>query len=91
DEDAMDKEVADQVKDHKRKHDSDDDEGPSAGSNQGRSTKKRRSDSAASGSANPPPKDSEWLGRVVHCITGSMMTIFNVSNHLAARITKMIA
>ncbi|GKF17356.1 hypothetical protein Tco_0062274, partial [Tanacetum coccineum] len=39
-EDAMDKEVADKVKDHKRKHDSDDDEdddddeGPSAGSNQ---------------------------------------------------------
>ncbi|GKA39920.1 hypothetical protein Tco_0732513 [Tanacetum coccineum] len=62
DEDAMDKEVADQVKDHKRKHDSDDDEdddddeGPSAGSNQGRSTKKRRSDSAASGSAKPPPE-----------------------------------
>ncbi|GKC77035.1 hypothetical protein Tco_1127809 [Tanacetum coccineum] len=56
DEDAMDKEVADKVKDHKRKHDSDDDEdddddeGPSAGSNQGRSTKRRRSDSAASGS-----------------------------------------
>ncbi|GKB58262.1 hypothetical protein Tco_0914448 [Tanacetum coccineum] len=63
DEDAMDKEVADKVKDHKRKHDSDDDEdddddeGPSAGSNQGRSTKKRRSDSAASGSAKPPPKE----------------------------------
>ncbi|GJX24926.1 hypothetical protein Tco_0231222 [Tanacetum coccineum] len=63
DEDAMDKEVADKVKDHKRKHDSDDDdedddddEGPSAGSNQGRSTKRRRSDSAASGSAKPPPK-----------------------------------
>ncbi|GJU45905.1 hypothetical protein Tco_1203171 [Tanacetum coccineum] len=61
-EDAMDKEVADKVKDHKRKHDSDDDEdddddeGPSAGSNQGRSTKRRRSDSAASGSAKPPPK-----------------------------------
>ncbi|GJU52531.1 hypothetical protein Tco_1226245 [Tanacetum coccineum] len=37
DEDAMDKEVADKVKDHKRKHDDDDDdddEGPSAGSNQ---------------------------------------------------------
>ncbi|GJR80071.1 hypothetical protein Tco_0150856 [Tanacetum coccineum] len=39
-EDAMDKEVADKVKDHKRKHDSDDDEdddddeGPLAGSNQ---------------------------------------------------------
>ncbi|GKC77433.1 hypothetical protein Tco_1128207 [Tanacetum coccineum] len=30
-------------------------------------------------------KDSvlEWLGRVVHCITGSMMSIFNVSNHLS--------
>ncbi|GJR45134.1 hypothetical protein Tco_1313237 [Tanacetum coccineum] len=65
DEDAMDKEVADKVKDHKRKHDSDDDEdddddeGPSAGSNQGRSTKRRRSDSAASGSAQPPPKDKD--------------------------------
>ncbi|GKF57047.1 hypothetical protein Tco_0170584, partial [Tanacetum coccineum] len=65
DEDAMDKEVADKVKDHKRKHDSDDDEdddddeGPSAGSNQGRSTKKRRSDSAAFGSAKPPPKDDD--------------------------------
>ncbi|GJR80466.1 hypothetical protein Tco_0151251 [Tanacetum coccineum] len=61
----MDKEVADKVKDHKRKHDSDDDEdddddeGPSAGSNQGRSTKRRRSDSAASGSAQPPPKDDD--------------------------------
>ncbi|GKE55967.1 hypothetical protein Tco_1495152 [Tanacetum coccineum] len=61
DEDAMDKEVADKVKEHKRKHDSDDDdedsdddEGPSARSNQG--TKRRRSDSAASGSAKPPPK-----------------------------------
>ncbi|GKE68581.1 hypothetical protein Tco_1526653, partial [Tanacetum coccineum] len=59
------KEVADKIKDHKRKHDSDDDEdddddeGPSAGSNQGRSTKRRRSDSAASGSAHPPPKDDD--------------------------------
>ncbi|GKA54899.1 hypothetical protein Tco_0753848, partial [Tanacetum coccineum] len=65
DEDAMDKEVADKVKDHKRKHDSDDDEdddddgGPSAGSNQGWSTKRRRSDSAASGSAQPPTKDDD--------------------------------
>ncbi|GJY90496.1 hypothetical protein Tco_0505692 [Tanacetum coccineum] len=63
DEDAMDKEVADKVKDHKRKHDSDDDEdddddeGPSTGSNQGRSTKRRRSEYAASGSAQPPSKD----------------------------------
>ncbi|GJS22564.1 retrovirus-related pol polyprotein from transposon TNT 1-94 [Tanacetum coccineum] len=47
DEIAIDKEVADTVKDHKRKHDGDDDdddddEGPPAGSNQGKSTKKRR-------------------------------------------------
>ncbi|GKG63754.1 hypothetical protein Tco_0645147, partial [Tanacetum coccineum] len=44
DEDTMDKEVAGKVKDHKRKHDDDedddDDEGPSAGSNHGRSTKR---------------------------------------------------
>ncbi|GJT91580.1 hypothetical protein Tco_1080425 [Tanacetum coccineum] len=55
----MDKEVADKVKDHKRKHDSDDDddEGPTAGSNQGKSTKRRRHDSGASGSAQPPTKD----------------------------------
>ncbi|GJR09062.1 hypothetical protein Tco_0791714 [Tanacetum coccineum] len=55
DENAMDKEVADTVKDHKRKHDGDDDddddddEGPPAGSNQGKPSKKRRtreSDSA---------------------------------------------
>ncbi|GJS31786.1 hypothetical protein Tco_0492406 [Tanacetum coccineum] len=65
DEDAMDKEVKDRVKDHKRKHDSDDDEdddddeGPSAGSNQGKSTKRRRHDSGASGSAQPPHKDDE--------------------------------
>ncbi|GKA45321.1 hypothetical protein Tco_0738117, partial [Tanacetum coccineum] len=64
-EDAMDKEVADKVKDHKRKHDSDDDEdddddeGPSAGSNQGKSSKRRRHDSGASGSAQPPTKDDE--------------------------------
>ncbi|GJY31778.1 hypothetical protein Tco_0415273 [Tanacetum coccineum] len=47
DENAIDKEVADMVKDHKRKHDGDDnddddDEGPPAGSNQGKSSKKRR-------------------------------------------------
>ncbi|GKG42863.1 hypothetical protein Tco_0479547, partial [Tanacetum coccineum] len=33
-----------------------DNEGPSAGSNQGRSTKRRRPESAASGSAQPPLK-----------------------------------
>ncbi|GJV22408.1 hypothetical protein Tco_1371428 [Tanacetum coccineum] len=59
DENAMDKEVADKVKDHKRKRDSDDDEGPSAGSNQCESTKRGRHDSSASGSAQPPSKDSE--------------------------------
>ncbi|GJU12270.1 hypothetical protein Tco_1134666 [Tanacetum coccineum] len=64
-EDAMDKEVADKVKDHKRKHDSDDDEdddddeGPSAGSNQGKAAKRRRHDSGASGLAQPPTKDDE--------------------------------
>ncbi|GJW99013.1 hypothetical protein Tco_0180821 [Tanacetum coccineum] len=49
DENTMDKEVAETVKDHKRKHDGDDDdddddddEGPPAGSNQGKSAKKRR-------------------------------------------------
>ncbi|GJW24600.1 hypothetical protein Tco_0038411 [Tanacetum coccineum] len=53
DEDAMDKEVKDRVKDHKRKQDSDDDEdddvdeGLLAGSNQGKSTKRRRHDSGA--------------------------------------------
>ncbi|GJX08401.1 hypothetical protein Tco_0196333 [Tanacetum coccineum] len=64
-EDAMDKEVKDRVKNHKRKHDSDDDEdddddeGPSAGSNQGKSAKRRRHDSGASGSAQPPTKYDE--------------------------------
>ncbi|GKF47904.1 hypothetical protein Tco_0141155, partial [Tanacetum coccineum] len=59
-------EVADKVKDHKRKHDSDDDEDDdddeerSAGSNQGRSTKRRRTfDSAAGWSPKPPPKDDD--------------------------------
>ncbi|GJW82886.1 hypothetical protein Tco_0156031 [Tanacetum coccineum] len=64
DENAMDKEVTDKVKDHKRKRDSDDDvddddEGPSAGSNQGESTKRKRHDSSAFGLAQPPFKDSE--------------------------------
>ncbi|GJU34194.1 putative retrotransposon protein [Tanacetum coccineum] len=62
---AMDKEVKDKVKNHKRKHDSDDDEdddddeGPSAGSNQGKSAKRRRHDSGASRSTQPPTKDDE--------------------------------
>ncbi|GKE56404.1 hypothetical protein Tco_1495589 [Tanacetum coccineum] len=53
DEDAMDKEALqlDQT--------DDDDEGPSAGSNQGKSAKRRRYDSGASGAAQPPPKDSD--------------------------------
>ncbi|GKB94801.1 hypothetical protein Tco_0980938 [Tanacetum coccineum] len=54
DEDAMDKEVADKVKDHKRKHDSDDDEdddddeGPLAGSNQVAKTNQGKVDASAS-------------------------------------------
>ncbi|GJX18551.1 hypothetical protein Tco_0221228 [Tanacetum coccineum] len=64
DENAMDKKVADKVKDHKRKRDidddeDDDDEGPSDGSNQGELTKRRRHDSSASGSAQPLSKDSK--------------------------------
>ncbi|GKG42954.1 hypothetical protein Tco_0479638, partial [Tanacetum coccineum] len=68
DEDAMDKEVADKVKDHKRKHDSDDDddEGPSAGSNQGKSAKRRRHDSGASGLVQPPTKDYEQSSKKPH-------------------------
>nr|GFA42506.1 hypothetical protein [Tanacetum cinerariifolium] len=42
DEDAMDKGVVDTVKDHKRKHDDDDDQGPSVGPNQGKQIKRRR-------------------------------------------------
>nr|GEU99102.1 hypothetical protein [Tanacetum cinerariifolium] len=44
DENAMDKRVADTVKNHKRQHDDDknDDEDPSAGPNQGKKTKRRR-------------------------------------------------
>ncbi|GKE40871.1 hypothetical protein Tco_1464276, partial [Tanacetum coccineum] len=47
DENTIDKEVVDTIKDHKRKHDGDDDddddaEGPPTVSNQGKSTKKRR-------------------------------------------------
>nr|GEU87843.1 hypothetical protein [Tanacetum cinerariifolium] len=43
DEDVMDKGVSNTVKDHKRKHnDDDDDEDPSAGPNQGKQTKRRR-------------------------------------------------
>ncbi|GKB88781.1 hypothetical protein Tco_0961053 [Tanacetum coccineum] len=72
DEDAMDKEVKDRIKDHKRKHDSDDDEdddddeGPSAGSNQGKSAKRRRHDSGAYGSAQPPPKNDEQSSKKPH-------------------------
>ncbi|GKA84937.1 hypothetical protein Tco_0806591 [Tanacetum coccineum] len=41
----------------------DDDEGPSAGSNQGKSTKKRRYDLGASEPAQPPTKDDEQSSR----------------------------
>ncbi|GKA76873.1 hypothetical protein Tco_0783334 [Tanacetum coccineum] len=42
DENAMDKGVADTVKNHKRQHDDDDDDDPLAGPNQGKKTKRRR-------------------------------------------------
>ncbi|GKE82849.1 hypothetical protein Tco_1552849, partial [Tanacetum coccineum] len=71
-EDAMDKEVKDKVKDHKRKHESDDneddndDEGPSAGSNQGKSSKRRRHDSGASGSAQPVMEKLDQMVKDFH-------------------------
>ncbi|GJZ57359.1 hypothetical protein Tco_0612853 [Tanacetum coccineum] len=63
DENAMDKEVADTVKDHKRKHDDDDDdddddEGPPAGSNQGKSTKRRRTRESESAKKPSTTKES---------------------------------
>ncbi|GJR57326.1 hypothetical protein Tco_1499488 [Tanacetum coccineum] len=63
DENAMDKEVADTVKDHKRKHDGDDDdddddEGPPAGSNQGKSTKRRRTRESESAKKPSTTKES---------------------------------
>ncbi|GJS78604.1 retrovirus-related pol polyprotein from transposon TNT 1-94 [Tanacetum coccineum] len=65
DENDMDKEVADMVKYHKRKHDSDDDdynndddEGPLAGSNQGKSTKKRRKKESESAKKPSTTKES---------------------------------
>ncbi|GJR64049.1 hypothetical protein Tco_0010114 [Tanacetum coccineum] len=64
DENAMDKEVADKVKDHKRKRDSDDDvddddEGPSAGSNQdSEQSTKNKLDSNASAAQQPPAHTS---------------------------------
>ncbi|GJU58069.1 hypothetical protein Tco_1235835 [Tanacetum coccineum] len=67
DEDAMDKEVADKVKDHKRKHDSDDDEdddddeGPSAGSNQDdQSSKKPRESDASASKQHPALTSTGW-------------------------------
>ncbi|GJR84273.1 hypothetical protein Tco_0155058, partial [Tanacetum coccineum] len=55
-ENAMDKGVADIVKDHKRKHD--DDEDPPAGPNQGKKTKRRRTKV-------PETPDPEWNTRQV--------------------------
>ncbi|GJU75545.1 hypothetical protein Tco_1272615 [Tanacetum coccineum] len=63
DENAMDKEVADTVRDHKRKHDDDDDdddddEGPPAGSNQGKSIKRRRTRESESAKKPSTTKES---------------------------------
>ncbi|GJX61126.1 retrovirus-related pol polyprotein from transposon TNT 1-94 [Tanacetum coccineum] len=63
DENDMDKEVADTIKDHKRKHDNDDDdddddEGPPVGSNQGKSTKRRRTRESESAKRPSTAKES---------------------------------
>ncbi|GKB00898.1 hypothetical protein Tco_0828942 [Tanacetum coccineum] len=61
DEDAMDKGVADTVKYHKRQHDDDDDDdekGHSAGSNQGKRTKRRRTIESESSKKQSTTKES---------------------------------
>nr|GEU37245.1 retrotransposon protein, putative, unclassified [Tanacetum cinerariifolium] len=58
DENAMDKGVADTVKDHKRKHNDDDDEGPSAGPNQGKMSKRRRTKESGSSKKPSTTKDT---------------------------------
>nr|GFA99049.1 hypothetical protein [Tanacetum cinerariifolium] len=78
DENAMDKRVADIVKDHKRKYDDDDDDNdddddPPIGPNQGRKTKRRRTEESESLKkpsftketlkARPPTPDLEWNKR----------------------------
>ncbi|GKD64571.1 hypothetical protein Tco_1306679 [Tanacetum coccineum] len=68
DEDAMDKEVADKVKDHKRKHDSDDDEdddddeGPSARSSQDdeQSSKNPKESGASATKQHPALTSTGW-------------------------------
>ncbi|GKB63730.1 hypothetical protein Tco_0919916 [Tanacetum coccineum] len=66
DEDAMDKEVADKVKDHKRKHDSDDDEdddddeGPYAWIKPGYSSKKPRESGASATKQHPALSSTRW-------------------------------
>ncbi|GKA16763.1 hypothetical protein Tco_0696600 [Tanacetum coccineum] len=60
DENAIDKGVADTVKDHKRKHvdDEDDDEDPLAGPNQGKKTKRRRTKESESSKKQSSTKDT---------------------------------
>ncbi|GKD92274.1 hypothetical protein Tco_1372111 [Tanacetum coccineum] len=65
DENAMDKEVADIVQDHKRKHDDDDDDNddddkyPPAGPNQGKQTKRRRTKESESSKKPSPTKETQ--------------------------------
>ncbi|GJW49427.1 retrovirus-related pol polyprotein from transposon TNT 1-94 [Tanacetum coccineum] len=65
DESAMDKEVADTVQDHKRKHDDDDDDNddddkyPPAGPNQGKQTKRRRTKESESSKKPSPTKETQ--------------------------------
>ncbi|GJW56128.1 hypothetical protein Tco_0102859 [Tanacetum coccineum] len=57
DKNAMDKKVADTVKNHKRQHDDDDDEDPLAGPNHGKKTKRRRTEELES--SNKPSTTKE--------------------------------
>nr|GEU63167.1 reverse transcriptase domain-containing protein [Tanacetum cinerariifolium] len=69
DENAMDKRVADTVKDHKRKHDdddSDDDEDPSAGPNQGKTTKMRRTKESMSSKKPSATKETSKEEKASH-------------------------
>nr|GEX19442.1 hypothetical protein [Tanacetum cinerariifolium] len=57
DENAMDKEVVDIIKNHKIQHDNDDDdEDPSTGPNQGKKTKKKRTKESKLSKNHPPPR-----------------------------------
>ncbi|GJZ62306.1 retrovirus-related pol polyprotein from transposon TNT 1-94 [Tanacetum coccineum] len=69
DDNTMNKGVADTVKDHKRKHDDDDDEYPLAGPNQGKKIKRRRT--KESESSKKPSKRKKGKSALAVLITGA--------------------